>query len=157
MVDRWHHLILLSLEVLLKLSPLFPWWHECKLNWPLQPPRPFGACREIHPLDPQTIRYCMLASTASAPRVTRCSLGLYWSRDLCSKHALAGSGDVILSRSQRNLMIHDQCPLPVYFSQVPGNRNTCQKNYIWQPRNLGYQSRSATLLWPRGRSRNLGY
>ena len=31
-------------------------------------------------------------------------------------------GDVILSRSdserQRNLMIHDQCPLPVYFSQA---------------------------------------
>ena len=34
----------------------------------------------------------MLASTASAPRVTRCSLGLYWSRDLCSKHWLAGWG-----------------------------------------------------------------
>ena len=34
----------------------------------------------------------MLASTASAPRVTRCSLELYWSRDLCSKHALAGWG-----------------------------------------------------------------
>ena len=48
--------------------------------------------REIHPLDPQPHRYCMLASTASAHRVTRCSLGLYWSRDLCSKHALAGWG-----------------------------------------------------------------
>ena len=48
--------------------------------------------REIHPLDPQPHRYFMLASTASAPRVTRCSLGLYWSRDLCSKHALAGWG-----------------------------------------------------------------
>ena len=48
--------------------------------------------REIHPLDPQPHRYCMLASTASAPRVTHCSLGLYWSRDLCSKHALAGWG-----------------------------------------------------------------
>ena len=48
--------------------------------------------REIHPLDPQPHRYCMLASTASAPRVTRCSLGLYWSRDMCSKHALAGLG-----------------------------------------------------------------
>ena len=47
---------------------------------------------EIHPLDPQPHRYCMLASMASAPRVTRCSLGLYWSRDLCSKHALAGWG-----------------------------------------------------------------
>ena len=48
--------------------------------------------REIHPLDPQPHRYCMLASTASAPRVTRCSMGLYRSRDLCSKHALAGWG-----------------------------------------------------------------
>ena len=48
--------------------------------------------REIHPLDLQAHRYCMLASTASAPRVTRCSLGFYWSRDLCSKHALAGWG-----------------------------------------------------------------
>ena len=79
--------------------------------------------REIHPLDPQPHRYCMLASTASAPGVTRCSLGLYWSCDLCSKHACTGwLGDVILSRSdserQRNLMIHDQCPLPVYFSQA---------------------------------------
>ena len=44
------------------------------------------------PLNLQPHRYCMLASTASAPRVTRCSLGLYWSRDLCSKHALAGWG-----------------------------------------------------------------
>ena len=81
--------------------------------------------REIHPLDPQPHRYCMLASTAFAPRVTRCSLGLYWSRDLCSKRAgwlISWMGDVVLSRSdserQRNLMIHDQCPLPVYFSQV---------------------------------------
>ena len=40
--------------------------------------------REIHPLDPQPHRYCMLASTASAPRVTCYSLGLYWSRDLCT-------------------------------------------------------------------------
>ena len=68
----------------------------------------------------------MLASTASAPRVTRCSLGLYWSRDLCSKHAaerlIGWLGDVILSRSdserQRNLMMHYQCPLPVYYSQT---------------------------------------
>ena len=51
-----------------------------------------GVTREIHPLDPQPHRYCMLASTASAPRVTRCSPGAYWSRDLCSKHALAGWG-----------------------------------------------------------------
>ena len=48
--------------------------------------------REIHPLDPQPHRYCMLASTASAPRVTCCSLGLYWSRDLCTAGWLAGWG-----------------------------------------------------------------
>ena len=61
--------------------------------------------REIHNLDPQPHRYCMLTSTASVPRVTRWSLGLCWSRDLCSKYAaerLAGwLGDVILSRSNR--------------------------------------------------------
>ena len=39
---------------------------------------------EIHPVDPQPHRYCMLASTASAPGVTCRSLGLYWSRDLCT-------------------------------------------------------------------------
>ena len=54
--------------------------------------------REIHNLDPQPHRHCMLTSTASAPRVTRCSLGKYWSQDifsergwqndLCSKHAV---------------------------------------------------------------------
>ena len=84
-----------------------------------------SSTREIHPLNPQPHRYCMLASTASAPRVTRCSLGLYWSHDLCSKHAAAETGwlgDVVLSRSdserQRYLMTQDQCPLPVYYSQV---------------------------------------
>ena len=67
----------------------------------------------------------MLASMASAPRVTRCSLGLYWSRDLCSRETgwlIGWLGDVILSRSdserQRNLMMQDQCPLPVYYSQL---------------------------------------
>ena len=97
----------------------------------------------------------MVTSTASAPRVTRCSLGKYWSRDLCSKQAAErltgwlGIQTVILSRSdrlprrwgqqaantgehrlsmthserQRNLMMHAQCPLPVYYSQVKGNIN----------------------------------
>ena len=81
--------------------------------------------REIHNLDPQPHRYCMLVSTASAPRVTRCSMGLYWSRDLCSRETgwlIGWLGDVILSRSdserQRNLMMQDQCPLPVYYSQI---------------------------------------
>ena len=86
------------------------------------------ALREIHPLDSQQTqphRYCMLDSTASAPRVTCCSLWLYWSRDLCSRHAAAETGwlgDVMLSRSdserQRNLMTQDQCLLPVYYSQM---------------------------------------
>ena len=81
--------------------------------------------REIHPLDPQPHRYCMLASTASAPQVTRCSLGVYWSRDLCSTETgwlISWLGDVIISRSdserQRNLMMQDQYPLPVYYSQL---------------------------------------
>ena len=43
--------------------------------------------REIHNLDPQPHRHCMLAPTASAPRVTRCSLGKYWSRDFFRKEA----------------------------------------------------------------------
>ena len=46
----------------------------------------------------------MLTSTASAPRVTRCSLGKYWSRDFFQKKAgwlTDWLGDVILSRSDR--------------------------------------------------------
>ena len=49
--------------------------------------RSIGRTREIHNLDPQPHRHCMLASTASAPRVTRCSLGKYWSRDFFQKEA----------------------------------------------------------------------
>ena len=37
--------------------------------------------REIHPLDPQPHRHSMLVPRVCAPRVTRCSLGKYWSRD----------------------------------------------------------------------------
>ena len=67
----------------------------------------------------------MLASTASAPRVTRCSLGLYWSHDLCSKHALADWGmSSHLGQIVRNLMTQDQCPLPVYYSQPPLRMDT---------------------------------
>ena len=33
--------------------------------------------REIHPLDPQPHRYCMLVPRVCAPRVTRCSLGKF--------------------------------------------------------------------------------
>ena len=46
-----------------------------------------GADRKIHNLDLQPHRHCMLAPTASAPRVTRCSLGKYWSRDFFQKEA----------------------------------------------------------------------
>ena len=45
------------------------------------------ATREIHNLDPQPHRHCMLAPRASAPRVMRCSLGKYWSRDFFQKEA----------------------------------------------------------------------
>ena len=74
--------------------------------------------REIHPLEPQRHRHSMLAPRVCAPRVTRCSLGhVIWSVQLaCS----------ILSRSdscqgdgrQRHLMMHGQCPIPVYSSQI---------------------------------------
>ena len=74
--------------------------------------------REIHPLEPQRHRHSMLAPRVYAPRVTRCSLGhVIWSVQLaCS----------ILSRSdscqgdgrQRHLMMHGQCPIPVYSSQI---------------------------------------
>ena len=37
--------------------------------------------REIHPLDPQPHRHSMLVPRVCAPRVTRCGLGKYWSRD----------------------------------------------------------------------------
>ena len=96
----------------------------------------------------------MLVPRVCAPRVTRFSLGKYWSRDFFQKEAgrmIASSREtgwlgiqtVILSRSdrlprrwgqqaanpgvhrltmtnserQRNLMMHAQRPLPVYYSQ----------------------------------------
>ena len=43
--------------------------------------------REIHNLDPQPHRHCMLGPRASAHQVTRCSLGKYWSRDFFQKEA----------------------------------------------------------------------
>ena len=43
--------------------------------------------REIHNLDPQPHRHCMLAPRAFAPRVTRCNLGKYWSHDFFQKEA----------------------------------------------------------------------
>ena len=89
----------------------------------------------------------MLASTASAPQVKCCSLGLYWSRDLCSKHA-GWLGDIILSRSdserQRNLMMQDQCPLPVYYSQVTDNTSTSQ--YFKNIRNVYFIQKGITAF-----------
>ena len=49
------------------------------------PAQTFICIREIHNLDPQPHRHCMLAPRAFAPRVTRCSLGKYWSRDSFQK------------------------------------------------------------------------
>ena len=48
MVDRWHHLVLLSLVVLvtLKLRPLLIWRDKCKVNWP-----PWQPCQ----FDPVTV------------------------------------------------------------------------------------------------------
>ena len=47
--------------------------------------------REIHNLDPQPHRHCMLAPRACVPRVTRCSLGKYWSRDFFQKEVIYDS------------------------------------------------------------------
>ena len=96
--------------------------------------------REIHPLDPQPHRHSMLVPTVCAPRVTRCSLGKYWSRDwfrgnfsltqgLWNQQA-ANPGVHMLSLThsgvrQRNLMTHAQCPLPVYYSQLIGSFPWC--------------------------------
>ena len=96
-------------------------------------PRELCLAREIHPLDPQPHRHSMLVPRVCAPRVTRYSLGKYWSRDwfrgyfsltqgLWNQQA-ANPGVHMLSMThsgvrQRNLMTHAQCPLPVYYSQV---------------------------------------
>ena len=97
-----------------------------------------GSCvtttREIHPLDPQPHRHSMLVPRVCAPRVTRCCLGKHWSRDwfrgnfsltqgLWNQQA-ANPGVNMLSMThsgvrQWNLMTHAQCPLPVYYSQIP--------------------------------------
>ena len=62
----------------------------------------------------------MLVPRVCAPRVTRCSLGKYWSRDLiCAvsmQHPIGCQGD----GRQRNLMMHAQCPLPVFCSKDIG-------------------------------------
>ena len=68
----------------------------------------------------------MVAPKPSAPRVTRCHLGKYWSRDFFQKEAESGRQGVgnperqqaASSGRQRNLIMHVQCPLPVYCSQV---------------------------------------
>ena len=39
----------------------------------------------MHPLDPQPHRHSMLVPRVCAPRVTRCRLGKYWSRDFFRK------------------------------------------------------------------------
>ena len=79
--------------------------------------------REIHPLDPQPHRHSMLVPRVCAPRVTRCSLGKYWSRDFFQQAANPGVHRLSMthysySGRQRNLMMHAQCPLPVYYTQI---------------------------------------
>ena len=74
--------------------------------------------REIHPLEPQRHRHSMLAPRVCAPRVTRCSLGhVIWSVQLaCS--ILSRSDSCQRDGRQRHLMMHGQCPIPVYSSQL---------------------------------------
>ena len=79
--------------------------------------------REVHPLDPQPHRHSMLVPRVCAPRVTQCRLGKYWSRNFFQQAAGSQSwGTQVIfdsySGRQRNLMMHAQCPLPVYYSQV---------------------------------------
>ena len=120
-----------------------------------------SSIREIHPLEPQRHRHSMLAPRVCAPRVTRCSLGhVIWSVQLaCS----------ILSRSdscqgdgrQRHLMMHGQCPIPVYSSQVVWTYNGVHKEMFVSEKSLellpknqwfsenywGKNSRLMTLQW----------
>ena len=60
-------------------------------------------------------------------------------------------GDVILSRSdserQRNLMMHDQCPLPVYYSQVGFNIDELQTG---KPSQFGSHSASEPRIFRKG-------
>ena len=46
--------------------------------------------REIHHLDPQPHRHSMLVPRVCVPRVTRYSLGKYWSRDFFQQAANPG-------------------------------------------------------------------
>ena len=94
--------------------------------------------REIHPLDPQPHRHRMLVPRVCAPRVTRCSLGKYWSRDFFQQAAGSQSwGTQVIydsySGRQRNLMMHAQCPLPVYYSQL----GLPSKSYDFPEKSLG--------------------
>ena len=150
------------------------WWpvscHHCQesLISSLEKFTKFTCGREIHSLDPQPHRHSMLVPRVCAPRVTRCSLGKYWSHDFFQKEAESsrqGVGNpepylfsLPLSRSdrlprrwgqqaarlgytgylwlmcgrQRNLMMHAQCPLPVYYSQlvVTSNAGTSNQSIV---------------------------
>ena len=95
--------------------------------------------REIHPLDPQPHRHSILVPRVCAPRVTRCSLRKYWSRDwfhgnfsltqgLWNQQApILGVHRLSMTHSgvrQQNLMMYAQCPLPVYYSQILSNSHS---------------------------------
>ena len=82
----------------------------------------------------------LVPTVICAPRVMRCSLGKYWSRDWfrgqfqsdpgpvkpagsqsVSRPANPGVHMLSMTHSgvrQRNLMTHARCPLPVYYSQL---------------------------------------
>ena len=112
---------------------------------------PLSNFREIHPLHPQPHRHSMLVPRVCAPRVTLCRLGKYWSCDrfrgnfsltqgLWNQQA-ANPGVHRLSMThsgvgQQNLMMHAQCQLPVYYSQVlfkcKGDMSACRSIYPLQ-------------------------
>ena len=120
-----YHQFLCHFAVKLWLAS-FIWWRKLNTWW-----KPLYNLREIHPLEPERHRHSMLAPRVCAPRVTRCSLGhVIWSVQLaCS----------ILSRSdscqgdgrQRHLMMHGQCPIPVYSSQITSSHRQLSR-VPWQ-------------------------
>ena len=81
--------------------------------------------REIHNLDPQPHRHCMLAPRASAPRVMRCRLGKYWSRDFFQKEA----------ESSRQVVGN---PEPYLFSLPLSRSDRLPRRWGQQAARLGY-------------------
>ena len=84
--------------------------------------------REIHPLDPQPHRHSMLVPRVCAPRLRSVAWGSIGHMIFFSRQQAANPGGTQViydsySGRQQNLMMHAQCPLPVYYSQTRGAFN----------------------------------